>query len=146
MANALLRLGRIKTTLAEGNLPRYGQLNSIPEQLDTLRTRDWRLPGLPRVVLRVLVHTSTGIASASTKWCAGTCARMGAVLRTLYVIMVLVQPMEHKPRSFVSGAGWSAVCLVTLVSCTKLKCLISVSSHAQHLWLWTTPRCRGDHD
>ncbi|KAL6825006.1 hypothetical protein V8C40DRAFT_245348 [Trichoderma camerunense] len=45
----------MKTTLAEGNLPRYGQLNSIPVQLDTLRTRDWRLPGLPRVVLRVLV-------------------------------------------------------------------------------------------
>ncbi|PKK47465.1 hypothetical protein CI102_10232 [Trichoderma harzianum] len=55
LANALPRPGRMKTTLAEGNLPRYGQLNSIPAQLDTLRTRDWRLPGLPRVVLRVLV-------------------------------------------------------------------------------------------
>lgn len=123
-------LGKIKATytLAEGNLLRYGQLNSIPLVRSAVGKapylylrRHATLPSSPWSCLR---RWCCHLSRTSTKWCSHGTRASRSMSRT-----ALFRVPDVMGSRAVSDAPQAVRCL--LVSCTQLKCPMSVSSHPQ---------------
>ncbi|KAL6694642.1 hypothetical protein J3F84DRAFT_50019 [Trichoderma pleuroticola] len=123
----------MKTTLAEGNLPRYGQLNSIPVRSTTRRLADTRLatPWTPKGGATG-ARTSTSIASASTKWCVGT-VRVLARMCTGPSYFPRAASLDHPKmprgsRLAEHGTAWRPVDVVPSVATRARNCLFLESA------------------